>query len=117
MITIQKLVENIALPHILLFLCTALISGGTAFILGILISRGFSKLIAKVNYKALVIGIIAFIFILTILICNPIGLVILVISTAIGIIPPEKGLPRIHSMGCLLVPIISYFIFSYVFVI
>lgn len=29
---------------------------------------------------------------------------------AIGIIPPEKGLPRIHSMGCLLIPIISYFL-------
>lgn len=109
-ITVQKLVENITLPHILLFLCTALIAGGTAFILGIMISRGFSKLIVKVNYKALVIGIIAFIFILTIILCNPLGLLILVISTAIGIIPPEKGLPRIHSMGCLLVPIIVYFL-------
>ena len=110
-ITIQKLVENIALPHILLFLCTALIAGGTAFILGIFISRGFSSLITKINYKALVIGIITFIFILTIILCNPVGLLILIISTAIGIIPPEKGLPRIHSMGCLLVPIISYFLF------
>ncbi|MBW3000756.1 tripartite tricarboxylate transporter permease [Candidatus Woesearchaeota archaeon] len=109
-ITVQKLIENITLPHILLFLCTALIAGGTAFILGILISRGFSNLITKINYRALVIGIITFIFILTIIICNPIGLIILIISTAIGLIPPEKGLPRIHSMGCLLVPIIGYFL-------
>ena len=53
---------------------------------------------------------VTFIFILTIILCNPIGLVILIISTAIGLIPPEKGLPRIHSMGCLLVPIIGYFL-------
>lgn len=109
-ITVQKLIENITLTHILVFLCTALIAGSAAFILGIYISRGFSKLITKINYRALVIGIIAFIFVLTIVLCNPLGLLILVISTAIGIIPPEKGLPRIHSMGCLLVPIICYFL-------
>nr|MCK4929826.1 tripartite tricarboxylate transporter permease [Nanoarchaeota archaeon] len=109
-ITVQKLIENITLPHILLFLCTALIAGGTAFILGILISRGFSNLITKINYRALVIGIIAFITILTLILTSPLGLLILVISTALGMIPPEKGLPRIHSMGCLLVPIIAYFL-------
>jgi len=109
-ITVQKLVENISLPHILMFLCVALIAGGIAFILGVMISRGFSSLITKINYRALVIGIISFIFILTIILCNPVGLVILIISTAVGLIPPEKGLPRIHSMGCLLVPIIIYFL-------
>jgi len=109
-ITVQKLLENITLAHILLFLCTALIAGGTAFILGMLISRGFSKLIMKVNYRVLVLGIISFIFILTIILCNPLGLLILVVSTAIGLIPPEKKLPRVHSMGCLLVPIITYFL-------
>ena len=107
-ITVQKLLETITLTHILVFLCTALIAGGFAFILGVYISRGFSSLITKINYRALVIGIISFIFILTIVLCNPLGLLILLVSTALGMIPPEKGLPRIHSMGCLLLPIIVY---------
>ncbi len=109
-ITVQKLVENITLPHILLFLSTALIAGGAAFILGLYISRGFSSLIMKINYKALVTGIICFLVILTIILSRPIGLLILLTSTAIGLIPPEKKLPRVHAMGCLLVPVIGYFL-------
>ncbi len=39
-----------------------------------------------------------------------IGLLILVTSTAIGIIPALIGVKRSNAMGCLLLPVILFFV-------
>lgn len=109
-ITIQKLIEVVSLNHVLIFLAIALISGSIALILGLKIARGFSNLITKINYKGLVIGIILFIVLLTFILTSALGFLVLVVSTFLGMIAPEKGIPRIHSMGCLLLPVMVYFL-------
>ena len=108
-VTVSKIIE-ISFYEFLIFITVALIVGGVASILAIKLTKVFSKLISKVNYKKLCISIILLICVLVGVITGWIGLIILAVSTALGIVPAIKGVSRSHMMGCLLIPVMSYFL-------
>lgn len=108
-IVISKL-ANIDLWVFLIFVITVLISGGIATILALKISKMFAKLISKVDYETLVIGVMSLIVVLVFYFCNWTGLFILFIATMIGLLPPLLNVPRSHAMGCLLLPVILWLI-------
>ena len=64
----------------------------------------------KINYQKVVISIIILIMVMTYILSNWLGLLILIVSTAVGLIPPLKGIGRNHLMGCLIVPVILFFL-------
>ncbi|MBW2975745.1 tripartite tricarboxylate transporter permease [Candidatus Woesearchaeota archaeon] len=109
-VAILEILKSISLEQLLLFLLIALVAGCIAAILSLFFARIFSRLIVRVNYKALCIGIISFISLMVIYFSGIIGLLILITSTAIGIIPSLIGVKRSHAMGCLLLPVILFFI-------
>jgi len=47
---------------------------------------------------------------LAFLLTGPIGVLILLTSTAVGVIAPLAGTNRSHAMGCLILPVILYFL-------
>jgi len=106
-VIISKLTQ-IELPSFLALMATYMMAGSIAVFLVFFIAKKFSKLIVKVNYKMLVISIIAFIVLMSIIINGPLGILVLVSSTAIGLIAPLKNIGRSHAMGCLLLPVILY---------
>jgi len=87
-----------------------LISGCIAVVLGIKISKLFCKMIVKVNYNELVIFIIWFICILAFLFDGFLGLLVLVTSTAVGLVASGLGTGKNHLMGCLILPVILFFV-------
>jgi putative membrane protein len=110
-IAVQQLIDKVSLNEVIIILIVILFVGSFAVFLSINLGRLFLKVINKVNYKKLVMSIIAFIFFLTIILSNFIGIVILLTSTAIGMIPAVKKTTRTLGMGCLIVPVLSYFFF------
>ena len=79
--------------------------------LTIKITKIFSKILEKVNYRKLVVSIILLIIVMVFMLSsNFIGLLILITSTFMGIVPIKLGIGRNHLMGCLLFPVILYFI-------
>lgn len=74
------------------------------------LTKIFSSIILKVNYFKLVVSVIMFIFVICIFLSGPVGVLILVISSAVGLFAPLTGISRSHAMGCLLIPVITYFI-------
>jgi TctA family transporter len=106
-VVISKLMQ-ISFGSFFLLIATFLVAGSIAIFLVLFLSKKFSKLIVKVNYKLLVLSIIVFIIFMGILLNGPIGIVVLVTSTAIGLIAPLKNIGRNHAMGCLLVPVLFY---------
>ena len=104
--TIMKVDGNI----FLIFLIVSLIVGITSFFFTLFIAKKFSHFIVLINYQRLVLSVIALIFLICFLLSGVIGLIILVTSTAIGLIAPLKGVQRSHAMGCLILPVIFYFI-------
>ena len=91
---------------LILFLSVALIAGGIATFLTMYISRIFSKIMNKVNYSLLSIAIIIFVCFMVFYFSGLIGLLILAVATAIGLLPNIVNVSRSNSMACLLIPII-----------
>ncbi len=109
-IVIQKLVDAITINHIIIFLCAVLIAGSLSVFLALILSKAFSKIVSVVSYRKIVFSVIFLISFLVLVLTGPFGLLILIISTCVGIIPPTVNISRTHAMGCLLLPVILYFI-------
>ena len=109
-IVVSQMLEAFDYRLLILFVGVALVVGGLATSLALNITKVFSRLIVKVNYKALVISIIMLITTLAFYFSGWLGLLILFTATMIGIIPGELGVSRNHAMGCLILPVILYFV-------
>jgi putative membrane protein len=53
-------------------------------------------------------AVIAFIIILCIILTGPFGLVILILATALGLVPHLVNVPRVFCMGAIILPVILY---------
>ena len=109
-VAVMEIIKSISITELIILVSAALITGSIATYLALSLSKIFSKVINKVNYNMLIIGVISLITILVFLFSSWLGLLILITSTAIGIIAPSLGVKRTHSMGCLLLPVILFFI-------
>ncbi len=109
-LAIRELLTSIDLNSLILFLAVALFAAGIATFLALFLTRFFIKLVEKVNYSHLALFVIALITIMVIYFSSWLGLLILIISTAIGIIPNIVNVKRSHSMGCLMLPVILFFV-------
>jgi putative membrane protein len=95
---------------VVVFLIASIIVGAISFIISLKIGVLFSKLITKINYKMLISIIITFVTAMVFVFSSWTGLLVLITSTAIGIIPGITKIQRTHSMACLMVPVIIYLI-------
>ena len=109
-LTVNKLLGGVSFEQMILFLGVALVVGGIATILALNISKIFSKLIVKVNYSSIVWSILGFITVLTAFFDGFIGLTILFTATAIGLIASSWKVGKNHLMGCLILPVILFFV-------
>lgn len=109
-VAVMEIIKSISITELIILVSAALITGSIATYLALNLSKIFSKVINKVNYNMLIIGVISLIVILVFIFSSWLGLLILVTSTAIGIIAPSLGVKRTHSMGCLLLPVILFFV-------
>jgi len=109
-VVVREIMEKISFTQLGIFLAVALIVGSIAAVLTLGVTKKFAKVIVKVNYKWLCIGIILFVTALVIYFSGFYGLLVMIVSTAVGIIPALIGVKRSHNMGCLLLPVILWFL-------
>ncbi|MCK4444872.1 MAG: tripartite tricarboxylate transporter permease, partial [Thermoplasmata archaeon] len=87
-------------------LLAALVAFGLTHVLGKMFANRFSR----VPYRKLVIGVLTYLVIMIFLFAGPLGLLIGGVATCVGLIPPLVGVKRVHLMGCLILPIMSFFV-------
>ena len=109
-VVISKILETMTIDYFLLFIGASLVVAGIATILTLQIAKIFSKIITKVNYQILCLSIIILITLIVIILTGFMGFIILTISTFVGMIPALKGIERNHLMGCLILPVILFFL-------
>ncbi|MEA3378165.1 MAG: tripartite tricarboxylate transporter permease [Nanoarchaeota archaeon] len=109
-VAVSNIIGSIDLNIFLIFISAVLIVGGVATILASKFAKIFSKIICKVNYRVLCYTIISLIFVLVFIISGFLGLLVLVVATFLGMVPALKGVGRNNMMGCLLIPVMSYFL-------
>src|SRR3989344_3038098 len=100
----------VGFKEMILFMGVALVAGGAAALLTIYLSKIFAKYIVKIDYTKLLLGIIIFITLLALYFDGLIGLIILLTATAIGLVTSSFGVGKNHLMGCLILPVILYFV-------
>jgi putative membrane protein len=94
------------MPSLLLcILFTSLVSYAMTMGLGRkLLLKAQGRDLTKLNQGALV-GMVILSFVLT----GPGGLLLLTLSTLLGMVPGKVGISRVHLTGCLLLPILLYY--------
>lgn len=109
-VIVNELMGVVDFKAMLLFIGVALVAGAVGAILTLLFSKVFSRVIVKVNYTYMIWSIIVFITLLTFYFDGFLGLLILSTSTAIGLMASVWGVGKNHLMGCLVLPVILYFV-------
>ncbi len=107
-VALMELFEKIDLSLFLLFTVVALLAAGLAAYLSLFFAKVFCKMIEKVNYLWLCSAVIIFVTFMVFFFSSWLGLLVLIIGTAIGIIPNVVDVKRSHSMGCLILPVILF---------
>ena len=95
---------------VFVFLASALVAGSISVFLCLRIAKLFTSFVSKVSYKKLVLSVVALIVVFATLLSGFIGLLVLLCSTAVGLIPAVTKVSRTHAMGCLLLPITLFFL-------
>ncbi|MBS3117494.1 tripartite tricarboxylate transporter permease [Candidatus Woesearchaeota archaeon] len=109
-VAIAELLEMFNKEYLVMSVAVMLIAGGLATVVAIKSAPVFAKLIEKVSYKKLSLSIILILTIMTMILSGWVGFVVLVTATALGIIPSVRGIGKNHLMGCLLIPVIFFFL-------
>lgn len=109
-LVISKILGEFNFSYLFLFLFVSLFVAGVASFLALKISKIFSRVMSKVNYAKVCLSVIGLIIIMVFVISGPFGLFVLVVSTFLGITTSFMGIGKNHLMGCLLFPIILFFL-------
>jgi len=109
-VAVLKIVEKIGLNEMVIILAVSLLISGIASILSLIIARQFITVVSFINYRLLSIIIGIFILVLTFFLCGWIGLFVLFVASMIGLSSIYLGIEKNHAMGCILLPVILYFI-------
>lgn len=109
-IAVLEIVQSVNFQQLMIFIASSLIVAGIASFLALKISRIFCFFVGKLNYKALCLGVVAIVTILVFVFSGFLGLYILLVSTSIGLIPSLAGVGKNNAMGCLLLPVVLYFL-------
>lgn len=108
---IQSLIGTLNLNLLFLIMGVCVLSGILSFFLTKFLSLKFLKIIEKINYKKLSIGILIFLSIIICLISGILGFFVFAISTTTGIYCISLNVKRTQMMGCLLIPTIILYLF------
>lgn len=71
------------------------------------IDRWASRHVHRIPGRGLAVAALACVVILVVLLSGPMGLVLFLVATAVGLIPLATGLGRLHLTGALLLPVLA----------
>ena len=106
----SQIINDLSLNQLYLLIISAVIAGSLAFIISDYSARIFAKNISRINYSKLSVFLLALLSFMSIAFSGWLGLIILITSTSIGLIASYWNVRKMHLMGCLMIPVILYFI-------
>lgn len=107
-IGVSKLLE-VGFNETLTFIIVILISAAVATIISLKITKLMLNLLGKINYQRLCLCTLIFLLALALIFSGLVGMLVLLVSTAVGLIPNYVNIRRTYGMGCLILPTILFF--------
>jgi putative membrane protein len=100
-------ISELPLPTMSELTVIGILAACAAYGITVVLSRSASRF-NGIDGRMLNHAVIAFIIILCILLTGPFGVVILILATALGLVPHLVNVPRVFCMGAIIVPVILY---------
>jgi putative membrane protein len=110
-LALQEFIPKLSLQHLVLLVMVSMLAAGIASLLSLVFAQWFCRLVSRFDYRKLSIGVMAVLIIFTLGFSGLLGLCVLITSTAIGLIPNYTGIGKSNCMGCIMVPVVAYFLF------
>jgi len=107
---IQNITSQLTINNLWQIIGITILTIIIASILAILITNIFLKIIEKINYNKVSIIMFIILTLAVIFISNPLGLVVFITSTSLGIFAILSNIRRINMMGVLLIPTIIIYL-------
>jgi len=108
LVAVQQLFE-INFGIFVIMLISLFIGIGVGTMACLYIGKRVGKIVSKINYKLVSIGVIIFLSGMVFMLSGSLGLFVMSISTAIGLISQIVGIKKVHAMGVLTIPTILNF--------
>lgn len=90
----------------IILLGAGLVAAGSAAIITLYLGKRAARFLPKIPYRTTCIFVIIFVAGIVLLRCGWLGILVLVTSTAIGLLPAASKTARAQAMGCLLLPVL-----------
>ncbi|MCD6461558.1 MAG: tripartite tricarboxylate transporter permease [Thermoplasmata archaeon] len=97
-------------PLFSLLLVAVILTSIIGYVLTIRIGRVVAGRYDAIPYRETTLGIVIFLWVMVALLSGPVGILVACVSTLVGLLPPLVGVQRVHMMGCIVVPVIMFFI-------
>jgi putative membrane protein len=99
--------SELPLPTMSELTVVGVLAACAAYVITVMLSGSAGRL-NGIDSRSMNRAVIAFIVILCILLTGPFGVIILILATALGLIPQLVNVPRVFCMGAIIVPVIFY---------
>ena len=109
-VAVSQIISELSLINLLLILGTILLSGIIASFLTLVLAKTVSKNITRWNYRKISIAVLAILVFVVLLFSGLLGLLVFIVSASLGLTCIQLGIKRIHLMGCLLLPVILFYL-------
>ncbi|MGM5483565.1 MAG: tripartite tricarboxylate transporter permease [Nanobdellota archaeon] len=109
-IAVSEIIPEFDFFVVIVFMSTALFAGSVSVFVCLKISKIFGIFIQKINYQFTIIIVLIIISSAILFFSNVSGFLLYITSTSLGIISIKSNVAKNHLMGCLLLPILIYFI-------
>ena len=110
-VAVKEILGTVSNNTLILIVITILIAGIASFFLTKKLSKFLVHKFQKVNYTWLATGTLVFLVILVTIISGWKGLLVLITATITGLYCISLGVRRTNMMGCLLLPVIIFYLF------
>jgi putative membrane protein len=106
----SKILGEFSIREVWLFASLMLLVSLISFYLALKVSKIFAKSINKINYSKISWIILIFLSVVTLFYSSWLGFLVLITSTLLGLFAININIKKIHLMGCLMIPVIFYFL-------
>ncbi|MUV90418.1 hypothetical protein GJ629_11305, partial [Halapricum sp. CBA1109] len=102
LVAVDSVGTPVSLP---LFLVSIAVAAAVGFVLVLVIGDRYLRTVGRLDNRRLSVGVIAALVVLVWGFTGWLGVVVFVVATAVGLVPPWAGARRVSLMGVLLVPL------------
>ncbi len=99
--------SELPLPSMSELMVTGVLAACAAYLITIRLSRSAHRM-CGIDGLMLNRAVIVFVILLCVILTGPFGLVILLLATALGLVPYLVNVPRVYCMGAIMVPVMLY---------